>query len=971
MAQIPNNTNINDVIRASVKQLKDSTNIIKIILGELKNVSVIVPSDIKEYSDKLSMVNKVMTDYIGLLQKLSGLSKLDINEINSSYKKLSYMHSYINDLSSLLSNVYSVYNKFNEYKDIDKYIKNAEVAINAILNTLNLKPVGIGGMIGIRVALLEYRLILSKILEINDLISSKYKDVQNSNQYATIIDNIYNIISSIDAVSANILLSAYVKMNLLNNIVDGIIVSISNINKKLSQKTLSKNIDTAISSSQSLISITDSLVLMLNNLKKINGHVLVMQMTVKSIGLLIHVIDMLKDLSKKISLIKLDNRKIDNIVEFTKQIVKIEKQVILLGILSIPFAAAAILSLVFITIGMLAIQAMMQLILYTTNPIIIRAVSISIRRLALTMLMIAMTIASLALTIAVIVAAHEMIIGNLKQILSTILCIGFILVAVIGLGWLMTISSPLILAAVSGMVFVGLTLLAIMGISMILKEIPKYGFDDKQQEAIKGAVNSIISTVYSVVDSIFSAFDKPMGQKGEDGLVLSVSSLILGDMFTNVIKLVMSSSILIFTILSTGLIYLTSKVLTLLITDSSIQKVIDNGETIKTNVRDILGTAKSVINSIFETFDSPISDQHDGLLIGLSSWLLGDTFTNMVKLILSCAALTFTTIAVSLIKLTAMSLNMISEIKFDQSTVVSNTQTIMSTARSVIAAINAPVDPIYSGEKSKGRELIEWLLPSGLMNMIDSIMAIGSLVPTLIAVGAVRFLAESINTISSVTIDTNVEKKAQDIVLMGSKLVKLINNQDSFGIMDNAKAIKRISILKDLGDVLANFSKDVKVQDHEKLMDSTIKFLDKINTVKLENLKTAHNMFKEMKEFSQSISGNFEGLADALNEKIAPLLEELKELIGEIPKAVNESASTVSGSVHSAAAWSGGTATQSQVAEQVARENPNMSKEDINKIVDQRMVEQSQTVNKGIEMKLEELMEVLQNYSNPMPVRLT
>jgi hypothetical protein len=206
---------------------------------------------------------------------------------------------------------------------------------------------------------------------------------------------------------------------------------------------------------------------------------------------------------------------------------------------------------------------------------------------------------------------------------------------------------------------------------------------------------------------------------------------------------------------------------------------------------------------------------------------------------------------------------------------------------------------------------------------------------------------------------------------MGSKLVKLINDQDSFGIIDNTKAIARISILKDLGNVLASFSKDIKVQNHEKIMDSTIKLVDKINTTKLENLRTAYNMFKEMKEFSQTISGNFEGLADALNEKIAPLLEELKELMSKIPEAVDKSASTVSGSVHSAAAWQSGTATQSQVAEQVARENPSMTKEEINKVVDQRMVEQTQTVNKGIEMKLEELMEILQNYSNPVPVRLT
>ena len=950
--------------------MKDSTNIIKIVMGELKNISAIIPSDINEYSDKLNMVTKIMTDYIGLLQKLSGLSKLNQKEIKTSYKNLLYSKRYIMNLSELMNDIYNMSSQYTEYKDIDKFIKNVESIINSVQNTLNIKAIGLGGLFNIKIALMEYELILVKALNINKKLLKSHKDAFNNEPYMDIISNIQSIISSFDDINMFNITLAKIKIGILNDTVNAIHGHISNINKKLTSKSISKNLELAITNSQSIAELTSSLINVLTNLKRMNLYIPVMKLTETSIQLLVHIIDLFNDLSKKLSLIKIDNNGVNKIVEFTKQIVKIEKHVILMGLLAIPFAAASVLALVFVSIGMIALQALMYTILYITNPVVIRAVSMSIRRLASVVLMIALTIASLALTVAIILIAHEMITNNIRKILETVLCIGLVLLAVVGLGWIMTISSPLILAAVSGMVFVGLTLLAIIGISLLLKEIPKYGFDEKQQDAIKGAINSIISTVRTVIDTMFGAFDTPLGQKGEDGLVLSVSSLILGDMFTNLIKLVMMSSILVFTTLATGLVYLTAKTLTLLITDDTIRKVTENKTNITDNVKTIMNTSKNVINSIFEAFDSPISDQHDGLLVGLSSWLLGDTFTNMIKLVLACGALTFTVIAVGLVKLTAISLNTISNIEIDAGKIGRNTSVIMSAAKSLIAAVNAPVDPIYSGEKSWGREVVEWIMPSGLMNMIDAVMAIGSLAPTLIAVGAVRFMAEAINSINKVTIDTNVEKKAQDIVIMGSKLVKLINEQDSFGIMDNAKAIKRISILKDLGDVLANFSKDIKVQDHERLMNSTIKFLDKVNTAKLENLKTAHNLFKEMKEFSQSISGNFEGLADALNEKIAPLLEELKELIGKIPDSVKDSASTISGSVHSAAAWSNGTATPSMMSEQLVRENPNMTKEEVNNIVDQRMMDQAQTVNKGIETKLEELMEILQNYSNPMPVRL-
>jgi hypothetical protein len=130
-------------------------------------------------------------------------------------------------------------------------------------------------------------------------------------------------------------------------------------------------------------------------------------------------------------------------------------------------------------------------------------------------------------------------------------------------------------------------------------------------------------------------------------------------------------------------------------------------------------------------------------------------------------------------------------------------------------------------------------------------------------------------------------------------------------------------------------------------------------------------MFKEMKEFSESISGNFDGLAEALNEKIAPLLEELKGLIEKIPESVDKSASTISTSMYNTTSIANGTATPSTMTQQVQSENPTMSKEEVNRMVDQRMTQQAQSVNKGIEMKLEELIDVLQNYSNPIPVRMS
>ncbi|MBR5298207.1 MAG: hypothetical protein IKU29_10140, partial [Parabacteroides sp.] len=74
------------------------------------------------------------------------------------------------------------------------------------------------------------------------------------------------------------------------------------------------------------------------------------------------------------------------------------------------------------------------------------------------------------------------------------------------------------------------------------------------------------------------------------------------------------------------------------------------------------------------------------------------------------------------------------------------------------------------------------------------------------------------------------------------------------------------------GDIMKNTLLYIKFMDnhlrgvdHHGVITDLTNFIDKIGSVKLENLQTARNLFKEMKEFSQSISGDFEGLAEALN----------------------------------------------------------------------------------------------------------
>lgn len=117
---------------------------------------------------------------------------------------------------------------------------------------------------------------------------------------------------------------------------------------------------------------------------------------------------------------------------------------------------------------------------------------------------------------------------------------------------------------------------------------------------------------------------------------------------------------------------------------------------------------------------------------------------------------------------------------------------------------------------------------------------------------------------------------------------KLFRTIDSIGI-NRAKAVTVKSILESLTR-FSNMNNGESVANSEKLLQNYDKFLTKVNDVKLSNLKTTTKMFEQMARFSESINGNFDGLADTLNDRIAPLMEELKQLLNDVQEKVAQRA---------------------------------------------------------------------------------
>ena len=70
--------------------------------------------------------------------------------------------------------------------------------------------------------------------------------------------------------------------------------------------------------------------------------------------------------------------------------------------------------------------------------------------------------------------------------------------------------------------------------------------------------------------------------------------------------------------------------------------------------------------------------------------------------------------------------------------------------------------------------------------------------------------------------------------------------------------------------------------------DNFVRFIDKANSIDVEKIKTVRDLFAEMTEFSRSVKGNFEKLADILSEKLVKVLEKLSDAM----QGINEESSS-------------------------------------------------------------------------------
>lgn len=203
----------------------------------------------------------------------------------------------------------------------------------------------------------------------------------------------------------------------------------------------------------------------------------------------------------------------------------------------------------------------------------------------------------------------------------------------------------------------------------------------------------------------------------------------------------------------------------------------------------------------------------------------------------------------------------------------------------------------------------------------------------------------------------------KDLAASNETVVK--NNIDNY-----IRLIDRLSIVdietfspisKHINDLNTSIDSVGKInsKQFESNIDNYVRFVDKVNTVEVSKLEKSAQMFQQMANFSNSIKGNFEKLAESLSEDLMPILEELKEIMEKVPTAIETNGANVSAAVASTTV----APTTANVTKQVERENPGMNKKQVEQLVQTRLKEHANSAANSTASKIDELISLLKGYS--------
>lgn len=259
------------------------------------------------------------------------------------------------------------------------------------------------------------------------------------------------------------------------------------------------------------------------------------------------------------------------------------------------------------------------------------------------------------------------------------------------------------------------------------------------------------------------------------------------------------------------------------------------------------------------------------------------------------------------------------------------------------------------------REEMDWRMTRTTehFNKVESILTL------------VTGVADKFKAINEINISPEKTKNKITLLFSAVDSVMEIVNNNSYSELDTEEFDNKYSTILDVISELNGTMSDLaqvdssQVSNQKKMLDNYSKFIDKVNTIDIEKVKTTADMFGQMVKFSESVSGDFDKLAESINEKLMPVLEELKNIMTEIPDKLETGFANTSASIGAV----GKSTDAAGMSAQVTRENPGISKEELDKIVQERLDIQDKENSKNTIAKIDEVIKLLRGQTGTVKVK--
>lgn len=424
---------------------------------------------------------------------------------------------------------------------------------------------------------------------------------------------------------------------------------------------------------------------------------------------------------------------------------------------------------------------------------------------------------------------------------------------------------------------VGIILL-IAGALRLLQEI------ELDTAKIQTNVEIVIDTALSITKQLFEQKEEDSKQSNKSWYKSIID--FVSKPLSKIWDAVMAVGFLAVSLVSIQLILMMSVQLRLL-QEINLQK-----DVINQNVTLVLDTANAIALNLFKREEENPTESTNNWFIDIINFI-GAPIAKIFGSIMMIGYLAMTMISIYIIKLMAETLNEIQNINLNSDIISKKVSAITGAAQVTINVLKKSETLPNEGD-SNIKALFRHFFPTAV-GVVDAISNLKYVAISMISVGALKSLADLLVSINNTPDLSNISAKVTLITNATDKVIAAVSTAD--GKTYDFDAInKKLTYLERFKNIVFSISR-LNTAPIKDVTDNCVKVLDKINSTDLNNLQTTVKLFEKLSNFSESINGNFEGLAESLNDKIAPLLEELKTLLEGVPSAINKGSTDISQSI--------------------------------------------------------------------------